>query len=244
MTTHEHTTQQHAMHHEAVRPHDVHPPMTERRATDHRPATAGPTRARRGRARTLLPVCLSGLLLAAVGCTSTPAAPPSTPEAIALRRAEVARSLLETGRGLAARGDSLRAEQYLRAALEAGSPPADVVPLLITVCVRSQRHRAAIADAREFLRQHPRASRLRFVLASLLAGLGDYPAAVDELTRLVSLDPGHDLGHYALAVLYRDRLQHAEHADREFRTYLQLAPDGPHAEEARASLLQPVRAVD
>jgi len=184
------------------------------------------------------------LLLAVVGCSSTTAAPPASPEVIAEQRAEVARTLVETGRALAAQGDSLRAEQYLRAAREAGASPAEVLPLLIAVCVQSQRYRAAVTDARDFLRQHPNASRLRFVLASLLAGLGDFPAAVDELKRLVSVEPEHDLGHYALAVLYRDRLHHAERADQEFRTYLQLAPSGPHAEEARASLLQPVRALD
>jgi tetratricopeptide (TPR) repeat protein len=195
-----------------------------------------PIRNRRG--------CCAWLLLAAVGCSSAPPPPAASPEALVRQRAEMARSLLETGRALAAQGDSLRAEQYLRAALAGGAPAEDVLPLLISVCVQSQRYRAAIADAREFLRQHPNASRLRFVLASLLSGLGDYPAAVDELTRLVSHQPDHVLGHYALAVLYRDRLRHAERADEEFRAYLQLAPGGAHAEEARASLITPVRAVD
>jgi tetratricopeptide (TPR) repeat protein len=156
----------------------------------------------------------------------------------------MARSLLDTGRALAAQGDSLRAEQYLRAALTGGAPADEVVPLLISVCVASQRYRAAVADARSYLQLHPGASRLRFVLASLLAGLGDYPAAVDELTALVSREPSHVLGHYALGVLYRDRLRHAERADQEFRVYLALAPSGAHAEEARASLLQHVERVN
>jgi tetratricopeptide (TPR) repeat protein len=183
------------------------------------------------------------LLLVAVGCSSLPpASPPASPEMIEQQRADIARSLVETGRAVAAQGDSLRAEQYFRAALDAGAPAGDVLPLLIAVCVKGQRYRAAVADTEEFLRQHPNASRLRFVLASLLTGLGDFPAAVDELVRLVSAEPDHVLGHYALAVLYRDRLHHAERADQEFRTYLALAPSGSHAEEARASLLQPVHA--
>lgn len=184
------------------------------------------------------------LLLAAVGCSSAPPPPAASPETVARQRAEIARSLLETGRALAAQGDALRAEQYLRAALEGGAPRADVLPLLISVCIASQRYRAAIADARLFLRDHPGASRLRFVLASLLAGIGDFPGAVDELTRILSSEPEHELGHYALGVLYRDRLRHAERADREFRAYLQLAPSGAHAEEARASLLQHVQVVN
>jgi predicted Zn-dependent protease len=188
-------------------------------------------------------VGVPGLLLVAVGCSSLPpASPPASPEMIEQQRAEIARSLVETGRALAAGGDSLRAEQYFRAALGAGAPARDVLPLLIAVCIKGQRYRAAVADTQEFLRQHPNASRLRFVLASLLTGLGDFPAAVDELVRLVSAEPEHVLGHYALGVLYRDRLHHAERADQEFRAYLALAPSGTHADEARASLLQSVRA--
>jgi tetratricopeptide (TPR) repeat protein len=189
-------------------------------------------------------VWCSWLLLAVVGCASAPPPPAASPETVARQRAEIARSLLETGRALAAQGDALRAEQYLRAALEGGASRREVLPLLISVCIASQRYRAAIADARLFLRDHPGASRLRFVLASLLAGIGDFPSAVDELTRLVSTEPQHELGHYALGVLYRDRLRHAERADQEFRAYLQLAPTGPHAEEARASLLQHVQVVN
>jgi tetratricopeptide (TPR) repeat protein len=200
-------------------------------------------RARSPRAQRTRAFCC-WLLLAAAGCSSAPATPAASPQTVAQQRSEVARSLLETARALAAQGDALRAEQYSRAALEAGAPARDVVPLLIAVCIESQRYRAAVADARLFLRDHPRASRLRFVLASLLAGLGDYPAAVDELTRLVSVEPQHELGHYALGVLYRDRLRHAERADHEFRAYLRLAPGGAHAEEARASLLQHVPVVD
>jgi tetratricopeptide (TPR) repeat protein len=208
---------------------------------------AAPCRAR-GRARSpqapRAGVWCSWLLLAVVGCSSAPPPEAASPATVARQRAEIARSLLETGRALAAQGDALRAEQYLRAALEGGASRRDVLPLLISVCIASQRYRAAIADARLFLRDHPGAGRLRFVLASLLAGIGDFPAAVDELTRLVSSEPEHELGHYALGVLYRDRLRHAERADHEFRAYLQLAPGGAHAEEARASLLQHVQVVD
>ncbi|HTV25974.1 MAG TPA: tetratricopeptide repeat protein [Polyangiaceae bacterium] len=195
------------------------------------------------RARRTSVGCL-GLLLTALGCASATPPEPASPATLQHERAEMARSLLETGRALAAQGDALRAEQYLRAALAGGAPADDVMPALVSVCIASQRYRAAISDARDYLQLHPNATRLRFVLASLLAGLGDFPAAVDELTQLVTQQPNHVLGHYALGVLYRDRLRHAERADHEFRAYLQLAPSGSHAEEARASLLQHVQVVD
>jgi hypothetical protein len=46
--------------------------------------------------------------------------------------------------------------------------------------------------------------------------------------------------HYALAVLSRDENDPVG-ADKHFREYLRLAPNGPHAEEAQASLLESVR---
>jgi Flp pilus assembly protein TadD len=178
------------------------------------------------------------MLLVLVGCASPAPAPPASPATLERQRAEVARSLVETGRTFASEGDSVRAEQYFRAALGAGAPARDVLPQLISVCVEGQRYRAAIAPAREYLREHPSDWRLRLVLANLLSGLGDYTGAVEELVQVVSLEPDHVLGHYALGVLYRDQLHQPERADQAFRTYLQLAPGGSHVEEARASLLQ------
>jgi hypothetical protein len=55
--------------------------------------------------------------------------------------------------------------------------------LLVSVCIQSQRYRAAVADARNFSSEHPNASHSRL----LLAGLGDFPEAVDELERAFSV---------------------------------------------------------
>jgi tetratricopeptide (TPR) repeat protein len=170
------------------------------------------------------------VLLMVVGCASQAPAPPASPETLERQRAEIAHSLVETGRTFASQGDSVRAEQYFRAALGAGAPARDVLPLLISACVEGQRYRAAVAPAREYLREHPNAWRLRLVLANLLSGLGDYAGAVGELEQVVTLEPDHVLGHYALGVLYRDRLHEPERADQAFRTYLELDPTGAHAE--------------
>src|SRR5262245_17208684 len=91
-------------------------------------ATRGSPRSARRPERRARLWLFSWLLLGGVGCASAPPPEPASPALIREQRAEVARSLLDTGRALAAAGDSLRAEQYLRAALQGGAPPDDVLP--------------------------------------------------------------------------------------------------------------------
>jgi hypothetical protein len=50
--------------------------------------------------------------------------------------------------------------------------------------------------------------------------------------------PRHADAHYALAVLLRDELGNHSQADAHFRAYLELRPEGEHAEEASESLLE------
>ncbi|HMI90383.1 MAG TPA: tetratricopeptide repeat protein [Polyangiales bacterium] len=145
--------------------------------------------------------------------------------------------LVDKARAFAAAGDYARAEQYLTLAQEHGAAENDVLPLLLEVCVRDQRYRDAIAHVQEHLRQHPGSHRLRFVLASLYAALGDVATARAELERALSREPGNAQAHYALAVLLRDGAADFARADTHFREYLRLAPAGPHAEEASESLL-------
>jgi tetratricopeptide (TPR) repeat protein len=134
-------------------------------------------------------------------------------------------------------GDYTRAEQYLNAALENGEAEAEVLPMLLAICVKDRRYRAAVQYGEDYLRKHPRQHRLRFVVASLYIGLGEVEPARAQLERLLADDPKHAEAHYALAVLLRDQLKSAELADRHFRNYLSLDPRGQHAEEATGSLL-------
>ena len=50
--------------------------------------------------------------------------------------------------------------------------------------------------------------------------------------------PDDAKAHYALAILARDSENDVVGADRHFREYLRIEPNGAHAEEARASLLR------
>jgi tetratricopeptide (TPR) repeat protein len=146
--------------------------------------------------------------------------------------------LVQRARELADAADYTRAEQYLNLAAQHGFDSAQMLPLLLDVCVRDQRYRAALQYAEDHLRQHPRAYRLRYIEATLLRALGDVAKSRQELQRVLDASPDFADAHYSMAVLLRDQLGSYLEADRHFREYLRLAPRGQHAEEAGASLLE------
>jgi predicted Zn-dependent protease len=148
--------------------------------------------------------------------------------------------LMDRGRAFAAVGDTTRAEEYLSAALDAGGDEAAVTPLLLSVCVRDGRYRMAIEYARSYLVRHPSDRRLRFVLGTLYAAVGESASAQHELEHVARADRDNADVQYALAVVLRDQQSDPSRADQHFREYLRLAPGGEHADEARASLLQEV----
>jgi predicted Zn-dependent protease len=148
--------------------------------------------------------------------------------------------LVARGTALAQIGDFTRAEQYLAAALDEGAPANVVLPRLIRVCVTAGHERAAINYAAPELRRHPNNVWLRFVVAELRLVTGDSSGARTDLEQVEAAEPESSAPHYAMARLLRDHFSDVVGADREFRAYLRLAPEGDHAEEARASLLHAV----
>ena len=147
--------------------------------------------------------------------------------------------LVERGKGFAAVGDHTRAEEYLAASLEQGANPQEVLPMLLEVCVQTGRYRSAIQHAENHLRRHPEDLRTRFVVGTLYAAIGETKEAKAALATVLERKPNEAKAHYALAVLARDE-NDAVVADRHFREYLRIEPNGNHAEEARASLLKKV----
>jgi Flp pilus assembly protein TadD len=112
--------------------------------------------------------------------------------------------------------------------------------MLVSVCVRDGRYRMAIEHARGYLAAHPGDRRIRFVLGTLYSAVGDAEAAEAELQLVATADSENADVHYALGVLLRDQRGDPLQADEQFRAYLRLSPHGPHAEDARASMLQEV----
>ena len=145
--------------------------------------------------------------------------------------------LVARGVAFAGVGDLTRAEQYFAAALDAGADPNVVLPKLLRVCITSGNHLAAINYAAPLLQRHPDDADLRFVVAELRAVTGDTQGARADLQHVVDLAPDEPAPHFAYARLLKDKVGDPAGADREFRAYLRVAPEGEHAEESRSSLL-------
>lgn len=185
-----------------------------------------------------LHLLLAGSL--ALGCARAVVTEPASADGNAAQAQRSAELLMSRARSAYARADYTRAEQYLGLARESGRDEAEITPLLIDVCVKDQRYRAALQHTQEHLRRHPREYRLRFVQATLLVALGEVARAREDLEKVLAARPEHADAHYALAVLLRDDLGNHLEADAHFRHYLRLSPRGAHADEAGESLLEAV----
>jgi tetratricopeptide (TPR) repeat protein len=148
--------------------------------------------------------------------------------------------IYDQGVVLANNGDLVRAEQYLAAAMQRGGPPERILPRLMRVCISSQRYRAAIEYARPFLERHPDIWPLQYLLATIHLGLGEPQSARTRLELVLHYNPRHGESEFALGKIFRDDLSDPAAADEHFRRYLELEPQGVHADEAREGLLTQV----
>jgi tetratricopeptide (TPR) repeat protein len=136
-------------------------------------------------------------------------------------------------------GDDLRAQQYLLAALKTGTAsaaPERVLPRLLQLYIRDGQYRLATETLRDHLRRHPQQHGLRLLLADLYAATQLSAAAVTEYERVLSAAPASPRAHFALGSLLHDVGGEPARADLHLRAYLAYAPEGVHAEEARALL--------
>ena len=180
-------------------------------------------------------------LLAAVtvvGCASTPGEKTKA-NLETFANEQSAERLFERGKGFALVGDSTRAEEYFAAAIEKGGNSREIIPRLLEVCIRDGRYRVAIDYAENHLVKHPEDVETRFVLGTLYAGLGESQKAQSQVAEVIKARPDESRARYAMAVILRDSGDLVG-SDREFREYLRLEPHGPHAEQARGSLLKSV----
>jgi Tfp pilus assembly protein PilF len=146
--------------------------------------------------------------------------------------------LVEAGTAYYEAGDMLRAEQYLSAALKAGAEEKAVLPMLLRACVESKHYRLAQEVADTALAREPRNAPLRFLVGSLFVATGQAPTARPYLEQAADELPEDADVQFAVAVFFRDDLGDVARADTYFRRYLDVAPSGSHADEARASLME------
>ncbi len=156
-----------------------------------------------------------------------------------MQREQTPDKLFERGKGFASVGDLTRAEQYLTAAIDGGGDAEKIGPVLLQVFIDGQRFRLAVEFCERSLKKNPKNLKLRFLLGTLYNAIGDATNAHEAFETVVQTDPNHAEAHYALAVILREE-HNVDSADRHFREYLRISPKGPHAAEARGSLLTPV----
>jgi predicted Zn-dependent protease len=177
-----------------------------------------------------------GIALVLAGCGHS-AAEQARADLTILRAEHSSEKLVARGRAFAEVGDLTRAEEYLAASLDEGADPRAVMPVLLDVCIRGARYRSAIQHAENHLKRQPNDSPTRLVLGTLYAALGEPKAARLALEQVVAAEPDGAQAHYVLAVVARDQEADVVEADRHFREYLRIRPNGEHADEARDSLL-------
>lgn len=183
-------------------------------------------------ARASLVLCVA--LGLACGASSTPPnARPAMPDPLADVEGE---ELYAHGAALAQQGDSMRAEQYIVAAVERGFSVDEALPLLIQVCVASDRLSSALSHAEPHLRQHPDRWPLRHVVGTLYLGLGRVDDAQRELERVVDQAPNAAMPRFHLGMLLYENRGDREAARPHLERYLELDPEGAHAAEARSVL--------
>jgi tetratricopeptide (TPR) repeat protein len=135
-------------------------------------------------------------------------------------------------------GDTLRAQQYLGAALRAGGDETRIMPKLLVLYIGDGQFRVAIEQCEHYLRRHPHDGKVRLLLSTLYTAVGDHEGAVAQYERVLDAAPGDAYAHFALASLLHEQGGASLRADEHFRAYLALAPEGEHAAEARGLLLK------
>lgn len=166
--------------------------------------------------------------LVCMACSVSRQASPTQP---VVGRSAGAAELFARGRRLAGGGDSVRAEQYLAAALRRGHDPRETLPLLMRVCLTGSRLRAALTHATPYLKKHPEAVWLRYLVATVYLGLGQSRTARRHLETIETYAPDHAPAQYLLGVTEWQGFGNREAARTHFESYLRLAPEGSHASE-------------
>lgn len=184
-------------------------------------------------------VVVATITLGALGCSPAGSPPDKATVVTTFQKEQAPDKLFAEGKALAALGDSVRAEQYLAAALAGGGDDKAITPLLVQVCVNDGRLRSAIEYAEPYVRKHPDDVRARYLLGTLYGGIGAFDRARVEYEAVIAAKPDTPEPHWALALLLRDDLNDQPNATIHFREYLRLAPTGAHADEARASIKDP-----
>lgn len=157
------------------------------------------------------------MMLALGGCAGRA----QPPEATSPPSAE---GQLAWGQQFAARGESVRAEQYYLSALELGADDETVFALVVDTCIESGRLGSALRYVEERLRRHPEDAALLRLAASLREALGHGRRAWQLVERLERVTPRAPAETLFLAEFYDRAGAEPEQCLRYYRAYLDEIP--------------------
>lgn len=176
----------------------------------------------------LLSLCLTA-------CSAAPATAPATPEA---DHGAAAQALFERGMQFEKEGDSVRAEQYLAGALREGYDWEQALPPLLRVCLTGSRLRAGLNYAAPYLKAHPDAVWLRYLISTVYLGLGQPVKAREHLLAIEGKAPYQARAQYLLGQTEWEGFGNEAAAAAHYREYLRLEPSGANSREVREWLAQ------
>jgi tetratricopeptide (TPR) repeat protein len=176
----------------------------------------------------LLSLCLTA-------CSAPPATGAATPEA---DPGAAAQALFERGIQLEKEGDSVRAEQYLAGALREGYDWEQALPPLLRVCLTGSRLRAGLNYAAPYLKAHPDAVWLRYLISTVYLGLGQPVKAREHLLAIEGKAPYQARTQYLLGQTEWEGFGNEAAAAAHYREYLRIEPSGPNAREVSEWLMQ------
>lgn len=181
-------------------------------------------------------VAVLALVAVVVGCGHNAGPSPAFSSQEANLRSDNAINLYQRGREAARMGDSIRAEQYLSMAANAGYDQRRILPLILKVCLQGSRLRSALDHAEPYLLQHPEDQALRFLVATIHLSLGHIDAAKICLEELLRANEQNPDAQYLLGILAMDSAP--SEATEHLNKYLTLSPKGDRSAEAKSRLTE------
>ena len=177
-------------------------------------------------------------MLLSLCLTACGAAPTATPATSQTDPGAAAQALFDRGMQLEKEGDSVRAEQYLAGALREGYDWEQALPPLLRVCLTGSRLRAALNYATPYVKAHPDAVWLRYLISTVYLGLGQPVKAREHLLAIEGKAPYQARTQYLLGQTEWEGFENEAAAAAHYREYLRIEPSGLNSREVREWLTQ------
>ncbi len=146
-----------------------------------------------------------------------------------------ATELRANGLAFARRGDLVRAQQYLSAAMAKGLDERIAVPEIVKVCIAASRLRAALSFAEPYLARNPDDAGMQYVVGTIHMALGNLGEASERLDGALRADHLMTDALFSMAVLAHERGD-TKGARSSLEQYLRDQPNGRYARRAQSML--------